>query len=177
LAYSAFARAGVAPTDTSVIIGKGATAELLRQVSIASGAPAILVDQDATPDSVERALADIHDDAPAQVTVFETSETETGRNLALAIGRPGAAVTMTVQDGQDATDGPSVGTHLEHTLTLACVHGPHPDLFHELAALIAEGSIELRPHAKAVPLRELPTLRGHAVDGENEGTVPLVLMR
>ncbi len=201
LAYSLYARAGIAPGERAVVLGRGAVArfavEILAakgvlpaavatdgdwaEIAGAAGAQVVRADPEPDPDAIlealrERAPEEVGADAAG--VIVETSGTAELRGLALALARPGGTAVLAGDRSRSAPSAEppgALGTAASEGITLLGVPGPHPDLIPELAAMAARGDIDLAAAAAVAELDEIPAIAGKLARGALPGRAGVAL--
>jgi hypothetical protein len=141
LAYEMIVRAGVAPGETTIWLGRGPIALLGMDIARAKGAAAHALEPDelSLPDpELAAAVAARLGGAARPWRIFETSARARGRARAAALGGPGATLAFLAGD-----DGALPSALLDDDVTVLAVAAPHPDLLPELVALAARGEIDV----------------------------------
>ncbi len=173
LAYTLYARTGVAPRDPVVITGGDAVARFLVEILIAKGiAPVVVLAPDAAGGEhawsawlgargagLARLAASASDaearaavtDAIAAIAQDPTAAKTGGRpwrviataDLARAAALAGPRATLTARAGGIADAGSALLAALDREVAILGVGRPHPDLVLEAAALAAKGELDL----------------------------------
>ena len=155
-AYEMFARAGVAPGETTVWLGDGPIAAFGAAIARAKGATAVEptpAEVALSPDELRVALAARAGAPPWRA--FETAGTADGRRRALALAIPGGTAVC-LAPGAGAPLG--IDDALAAEVAIVGVAGAHPDLYPEVAALAVRGDVDLAAHVTVVPAAEIPSL-------------------
>ncbi|MBP9203204.1 MAG: alcohol dehydrogenase catalytic domain-containing protein [Kofleriaceae bacterium] len=167
-AYAMYAEAGLSPREPAIIVGGDVTAAALAQILRAKSAAVVVVASAGS--AAERAalaaglvvvLADVDTaaaDLPAlaarvaaaaaggdqgyrPVRLFETSTDPGWRRLALALAGPRTTLVMRTSRAEHELVVPAAALAAE--LRLVAVREAHPDLAHEVLALVARGELDL----------------------------------
>jgi threonine dehydrogenase-like Zn-dependent dehydrogenase len=139
LAYEMFARAGVAPGETTIWIGGGPIARFGLEIARAKGAVAFASEPGAG--------------AARPFRIFETSGRDDARLRAVSLADDGAIVTMLSGEATGAGDAAPLplAAALDREVVLVGVSGAHPDLLPECAALVARGELDVAGAVDLVP--------------------------
>ncbi len=144
-AYALFCRAGVAAGDVVVVLGNGATAEILAQLATTRGAKLIRSRGDAVANEIaEQLTAQGCAERPQKLFVCEG---DANLELAVRIAHPSSIVTTAI--GAGAID---IQTLFDRELSLLALSYGHPDLLPETAALIVKGELDLGTILTEAPL-------------------------
>jgi len=152
VAYAAFARAGIHPSEPVLVVGDGLVARFVAEVAAAKGAQPFV----ATADVEERLAAAGHADKPRRI--FETTADNEARQRAVALCNPGATITLLSafaagarrQAGQVEVE-PWLSDHAQ---VLGCA-GAHPDFFAEVVALAVREQLDIGRDARVIGPSEL----------------------
>lgn len=154
IAYAAFARAGIHPSEPVVVVGDGLIARFVAEVATAKGAEPFADDAD-----LEDRLAAAGQAAKPR-RIFETSAAIDARQRALALANPGATVTLlsSFAAGAPASAAPvAVESWLSaHATVLGCA-GAHPDFLAEVVALAVREQLDVTTDVHIVAPAQLPT--------------------
>jgi threonine dehydrogenase-like Zn-dependent dehydrogenase len=155
IAYSMYARAGVAPGQPVAVIGRGPIARLLGRIAEAKGARAVVAAVDEPASAILERLASVAAGERRPRTVFDAGEPG-GLALAAALAEPASTIACLARPGGEAPAATAAGAIdlvrlLSAGVTLLGVAGPHPDLLAELAALVMRKELELGDLAEVVP--------------------------
>ena len=198
LAYALYVRAGLAPSQRAVVLGRGAVARLTLDILVAQGIGAISVaSDDAWAERARAAGAEVVRTEPGQNAaairaqlvamapeeaagdaldaILETTGDAALRALAVALARPGAVAVLASRGVTGASAGAfaqassELDDAIDEGVTVLGVAGPHPDFVPEVAALAARGELDLAAAAAVVPVADLPALAGQLARGELPG--------
>ena len=128
LLYTMFARAGVAPGETTRWFGDPARRELGARIARAKGAVVV-------------------EDGPA-THVFEASGEDSSRAAALDVVAPGGTLVFAAERPAGSLP---LGRALAAEATLLGVVAPHPDLLPELVALVVRGELAIDDLVTIIP--------------------------
>jgi threonine dehydrogenase-like Zn-dependent dehydrogenase len=157
LAYTLYARTGVAPRDTVVVVGESPISRFLIEILVGKGiAPAALATGGAWADWLgKRRIAAGADRAALRAALDDRDQAQRDqgqrpwrvicvdpRAVATAAALAGPRATLTVFAG--AGQIPAIpGDALSRELTVVGVAAPHPDLVVEAAAMCARRDVDL----------------------------------
>jgi D-arabinose 1-dehydrogenase-like Zn-dependent alcohol dehydrogenase len=152
LAYTMFARAGVAPGEATVWIGRSPIAAMGRAIATGRSAYAISPPSDesdlrgdALASRLRARLVEAGAAAPSPWKVFECTGRDAGRRRAIGLAGPGDTLIFLANEAAGTRDDAPV--ELASLLALDgavhCVAGVQPDLLVETVALAARGELDL----------------------------------
>jgi 6-hydroxycyclohex-1-ene-1-carbonyl-CoA dehydrogenase len=151
LAYTLYARTGVAPRDPVVVVGAGPITRFLVEILLAKGiAPIAVADPGAWAEwLLARGVCVAHD--RASVTAALAAQSLGTRPWRVLCGDPAAIAAAAELAGPRATltllataaPHPISGEVLAREVTIIGVAGAHPDLVVEAAAMCVKGEIDL----------------------------------
>jgi threonine dehydrogenase-like Zn-dependent dehydrogenase len=169
LAYTLYARTGIAPRDAVVVVGESPISRFLIEILIGKGtAPAALAVGGAWADWLrDRRIAHGPDRAALSAALDQRDQGARPwrvicvdpRAAAAAAALAGPRATLTVFTGHPSTSStlalPAVaalpGDALAREVTVIGVAGAHPDLVVEAAAMCAKGEVDLAGGASLAP--------------------------
>jgi threonine dehydrogenase-like Zn-dependent dehydrogenase len=165
LAYSLYARCGLAPGQPAVAIGRGPIARIVARIAEAKGARVVLAAPDGDAEAIELALAAHQEAAGARRprTVLDVGEPG-GLALAARLAAPASTLVALAPCPDARAPGElapfDVAAIARAQVTLLGLAGVHPDLVPELAALVVRSEIALDDLAEPVPWSAYPGIGG-----------------
>tara|TARA_R110002096_G_scaffold292224_1_gene486555 strand:- start:116920 stop:117840 length:921 start_codon:yes stop_codon:yes gene_type:complete len=135
-AYALFCKAGVAAGEVVIVLGTGATAEILALLATSRGAKLARGVGETSAEAIAKQLSEQGcTDRPQKLFVVEG---ESNLELAIQIAHPSSVITTAIGVGNL-----DLQTLFDRELSLLSLSYGHPDLLPETAALIVKGELDL----------------------------------